>query len=158
MVERRAANLRRYPDLVVIYLGMRVYGPRGLWTVVALRSEVKRAVAAKPDGLLAHESFWFSLVPLHVGLRQYWRDFDSLERWTRQQTHEKWWRRFSRDAGGTGFWHETYCRHGIEGVYNGPYDAKGLLGFAPAVAAQGSMFSAKQRIGANAAQSDLESR
>jgi hypothetical protein len=27
----------------------------------------------------------FGLLPLHVGIRQYWRDFDALERWVRSQ-------------------------------------------------------------------------
>jgi fumigallin biosynthesis monooxygenase-like protein len=82
-IEQQAADLGWYPDLVVIYLGMRVYRLGGLRTVLRLRSEVLKSVRARPDGLLYHESFYFSLFPLHIGLRQYWRDFDPLERWTR---------------------------------------------------------------------------
>ena len=60
----------------------------------------------------------FSLFPPHAGMRQYWRDFDSLERWARSLPHREWWQQFLRDRGGTGFWHETYFRGGqIESVY-----------------------------------------
>ena len=60
---------------------------------------------AKPDGLLLHESFLFSL--RHFGMRQYWRDFESLEAWSCSEPHRQWWQSFLRDSGGTGFWHET---------------------------------------------------
>jgi nicotinate-nucleotide pyrophosphorylase len=91
LVERRAADLSSYPDLAVIYLGMRAYSLRGLFTVASLRSQVLKAVGEKPEGLLFHESFYFSLAPLHIGLRQYWRDFESLQRWTRALPHRGWW-------------------------------------------------------------------
>jgi hypothetical protein len=57
LIEQRAADLDSYPELVVIYLGMRVYRLDGLLTVVRLRSEVLASVRARPDGLLLHESF-----------------------------------------------------------------------------------------------------
>jgi Domain of unknown function (DUF4188) len=44
----------------------------------------------------------FSLFPPHAGMRQYWRDFDSLERWARSLPHRQWWQQFLRDRGGTG--------------------------------------------------------
>jgi hypothetical protein len=50
----------------------------------------------------------YSLFPPHVGMRQYWRDFESLERWTRADPHRTWWKQFLQDTGGTGFWHELY--------------------------------------------------
>jgi hypothetical protein len=31
--------------------------------------------------MLLHENLLFSLLPPHAGMRQYWRDFESLERW-----------------------------------------------------------------------------
>jgi hypothetical protein len=77
-ISRRAANLDVYPHLVVIHLGMRVCSWRGLRTVLRLRSEMRKAVTQNPGDLLGHESFDFSLLPLHIGLRQYWRDFESL--------------------------------------------------------------------------------
>jgi len=79
-------------------------------------------------------------------MRQYWRDFDALERWARSLPHQEWWGRFLRDPGGTGFWHETYfLRGGIEAIYADVPDSLGLLAFAPAVPARGSLFSARQR-------------
>ena len=63
---------------------------------------------AKPDGLLLHENMILSLFPPHVGIRQSWRDFQSLETWARSEPHRAWWRHFLRDSGGTRFWHETY--------------------------------------------------
>ena len=72
-IQRQAADLAAYPNLVVIYLGMRVYSLRWLTTLLKLGNEVRKAVNANPDGLLFHESFYFSLLPLHMGLRQYCR-------------------------------------------------------------------------------------
>ncbi len=145
-VERATVDLSAYPDLVVIYLGMRVRSPRGLVTVFRLGPQIAKAVAAKPDGLLLHERMWWGLVPLHVGMRQYWRDFDSLERWARTLPHESWWRTFLRDSGGTGFWHETYLlRGGMEAIYDDLPEPLGLAAFAPTRSARGRMFSARSR-------------
>lgn len=154
-----AADLSSHPNLVVVYLGIRVYKLRGLWTVLKLRSEVLRSVEARPDGLLLHESFYFSLVPLHIGLRQYWRDFVSLEAWTRALPHQACWKDFAREARGTGFWHETYMRSGgIEGIYNAMREPTGLLRFVPAVEAKGQMYSARERLKLSEAQPGPPSR
>ncbi len=146
-VSRRAADLRGYPKLVVIYLGMRVYGLRGLLAVIRLRPEIRKALRQDPDGLLFHESFYFSLFPLHIGLRQYWRDFDSLERWTRSFPHQEWWKELVRDGQGTGFWHETYLvENRVEGIYDGMREHVGLLQFAPSVCATGKNLFARGRL------------
>jgi hypothetical protein len=55
-VQRTTVDLSAYPDLVVIYLGMRVNSLRGLKTLMRLGPAIKSAVAAKPDGLLLHET------------------------------------------------------------------------------------------------------
>ena len=145
-VTRSTVDLSAYPDLVVIYLGMRVRTPRGLGTLHSLGKQIERAVAARPDGLLRHEMLWYSLLPPHAGMRQYWRSFDALEHWARCLPHKHWWDRFLRDAGGTGFWHETYfLRGGIEAIYDGVPASLGLLGFAPAQPARGALFSARRR-------------
>lgn len=81
-VERRTIDLSAYPDLVVIYLGMRVNRLAGLRTVLGFGPKIADSVAAQPDGLLLHENFIFSLFPMHVGMRQYWRDMESLLAWT----------------------------------------------------------------------------
>ena len=105
---RTTADLSAYPDLVVIYLGMRVNSPKGVKTLTSFGAKFRKSVEAQPDGLLLHENLLFSLIPPHAGMRQYWRDFDSLERWARSLPHQQWWQQFLRDRGGTGFWHETY--------------------------------------------------
>ena len=123
---------------------MRVRTPRGAFFFLRLGREISRSVDAEPDGLLLHENFFFS--PLHGGMRQYWRDFDSLEAWARSEPHRDWWRRFLRDSGGTGFWHEAYfMRGGMEAVYDDLVQDVGFLRFAPAQEARGSMFSARGR-------------
>lgn len=69
-VERKSVDLASYPDLVVIYLGMRVRTLRGLLTLLSIGPQVDRAGGAQPDGLLHHENnIIFGLFPLHVGMR-----------------------------------------------------------------------------------------
>jgi Monooxygenase af470-like len=61
----------------------------------------------------------YSFFPLHAGMRQYWRDFQSLETWVRSEPHTVWWQNFVRHSGGTGFWHDTYfMRGGTEAIYD----------------------------------------
>lgn len=144
-VNRQTVDLSAYPDLVVIYLGMRMRTPRGVLRTLTLGREIAKSVAAGPDGLLRHEQVFFS--PVHVGMRQYWRDYDSLEAWTRTLPHQGWWKKFLADSGGTGFWHELYAmRGGMEAVYD---DMPGPLGFgtfAPTEPARGRMFGARGRL------------
>lgn len=144
--ERRTVDLSAYPDLVVIYLGMRAQSIRGLKTLLTFGPKIAAAVQAKPEGLLLHEGFFFSLVPLHAGMRQYWRSFDLLEAWARTLPHQDWWQNFLRDSAGTGFWHEAYfMRGGMEAVYDGIKTLPGLGQFAPVRPAEGPMFSARSR-------------
>src|SRR5262249_27482894 len=146
-VTRRTVDLSAYPDLVVIYRGMRVNTLTGLKALIGFGPKIAKSVEARPDGLLLHENFLFSIFPPHGGMRQYWRDFESLERWARSEPHRLWWQAFIRDSGGTGFWHETYfLRGGMEAVYVGLAAPVGLLAFAPAWPARGAMFSARQRL------------
>ena len=79
--DRRTVDLSAFPDLVVIYLGMRANELRGLKTLLRFGPKISKSVAEQPDGLLLHENMIFSLVPPHGGMRQYWRDFESLEGW-----------------------------------------------------------------------------
>jgi hypothetical protein len=147
-VERRTVDLSGYPDLIVVYLGMRVNAWRGLKTLFGLGPQIEKSWKAKPDGLLLHESITFSLVPPHVGMRQYWRDYESLERWTRSEPHRVWWQNFLRDSGGTGFWHETYfMRGGMEAIYDDMPRPIGFLSFAPVKPARGPLFAARTRRG-----------
>jgi Domain of unknown function (DUF4188) len=145
-VNRTTVDLSAYPDLVVIYLGMRANSLRGLKTLFGFGPKISRAVAAKPDGLLLHENIFFSLLPPHFGMRQYWRDWDSLEVWARSLPHQEWWTTFVRDSGGTGFWHETYfLRGGMEAIYDDMRVPVGLTQFAKTIPARGPMFSARNR-------------
>jgi hypothetical protein len=145
-VNRRTVDLSQFPDLVVVYLGMRVNRIAGLKTLIGLGPKISRSVEAHPDGLLRHENFVFSLFPMHAGMRQYWRDMASLLAWTRSEPHRLWWKNFLRDSGGTGFWHETYTlRGGMEAIYDDIVPKIGFMAFAPIVPARGSMFTAAHR-------------
>jgi hypothetical protein len=147
-VERKTVDLSAYPDLVVIYLGMRVNRIAGIKTLLGFGPKIAASVQAHPDGLLLHENFLFSLFPVHAGMRQYWRDQESLLKWTRSDPHREWWQKFLKDSGGTGFWHETYFRRGgMEAVYDDIAPRIGFQGFAPLVAARGPMFGAASRAG-----------
>jgi hypothetical protein len=147
-VNRQTVDLSAFPDLVVIYLGMRVRSAHGLLKLMKTGRQIGAGVKAQPDGLLLHENIMFSLFPPHAGMRQYWRDLDSLERWTRELPHQQWWMDFLRDSGGTGFWHETYfMRGGMEAIYDDMDKAIGMMSFAPLGHARGRMFSARSRLG-----------
>lgn len=147
-VSRRTVDLSVYPDLVVIYLGMRVNAITGLGTLSGFGPKIAASVEAMPDGLLLHENFIFSLFPPHVGMRQYWRNFECLESWARSEPHRGWWQQFLRSSGGTGFWHEAYfLRGGMEAVYDDMVKDTGFLCFAPVTEARGAMFSARGRAG-----------
>jgi len=146
-VNRQTVDLSQYPDLVVIYLGMRVNRLTGLKTLAGFGPKISNSVTAAPDGLLRHEFFLFSFFPMHLGMRQYWRDMDSLLAWSRSAPHREWWQRFLRDSGGTGFWHETYfMKGGMEAIYDDLPKPIGMMHFAPVVSARGPMFGATHRV------------
>jgi hypothetical protein len=147
-VERRSVDLSEYPDLVVVYLGMRVRKPRGMLRLLGLGPQIRKSWQEEPEGLLLHEDLVWSLLPPHAGMRQYWRDLESLERWTRSEPHRRWWKQFLKDTGGTGFWHESYfMRGGMEAIYDGIGAPTGLGRFAPSLQPRGAMFSARRRAG-----------
>ncbi|MCI0599036.1 MAG: DUF4188 domain-containing protein [Beijerinckiaceae bacterium] len=147
--DRRTVDLSAFPGLVVIYLGMPVRTLRGLKRLLGLGPQIAKAGAARPEGLLHFENnIIYSLYPLHMGMRWYWKDFDSMERWARSEPHRIWWQQFLRDSGGAGFWHETYfMRGGMEAIYDDVNTAPGFLAFAPSCQARGPMFAARTRLG-----------
>jgi hypothetical protein len=152
-VDRRTVDLSSYPDLIVIYLGMRVNTLTGIKTLLSFGPRISNAVGEKPEGLLLHETIIYSILPMNVGMRQYWRDFDSLERWSRSEPHILWWKEFLRNSGGTGFWHETYfMRGGMEAIYDDMPKPFGLSVFANLQPARGPMFSARTRLKAGDAE------
>jgi hypothetical protein len=97
---------------------MRARTLRGIATVLGFGPRITAAVLERPDGLLLDENLAHSLFPLHLGMSQYWRDFETLERWTRTLPHRGSWQRYDMDTTGTAFWHETYfVRGGMEAIY-----------------------------------------
>lgn len=147
-VTRRTVDLSAHPDLVVVYLGMKVQSPRGLVTLGRFGRRIDDSVEVDPDGLLLHERLIYSLVPPHLGMRQYWESFEALERWTRESPHDDWWEEFLADPAGTAFWHELYsARDGFEAVYDGFDEPVGMLRFAPEAPATGERVSARGRLG-----------
>lgn len=146
-IRRQTVDLSDYPDLVVIYLGMRAPTLKAFQAMTKTGREIGMSVAEKPDGLLLHENFFFSLLPPHLGMRQYWRDLESLERWTREGLHRGWWTSFLKDPKGTSFWHETYRRSGgFEAIYDNVAEPMGMMRFAPVHQAKGPMYSARARL------------
>ncbi len=146
---RHSVDLSGYPDLVVVYLGYRAKGLKGVRSLLRIGRGLNTLRSDPPDGLLAHEGMMFG--PLHPGFRQYWRDFDSLEAFTRAPQHAAWWRDFARDSGGSGIWHETYrLRGGMEAIYSG-VPGIGFARFAPDRAPTGPFMSARQRVAAGPA-------
>jgi hypothetical protein len=146
-IRRQTVDLSAYPDLVVIYLGMRAPSLKAVGALAKTGKEITAAVQAQPDGLLLHETFLFSLLPPHLGMRQYWRDLDCLERWTREGLHRGWWTSFLKDPKGTSFWHETYRRSGgFEAIYDNVTEPVGMMRFAPVSQAKGPTFSARARL------------
>ena len=146
-LERNTVDLSEYPDLVVIYLGMKVHSLKGLRTLLSFGPRIKASVDAKPDGLLLHEPIIYSLLPVHAGMRQYWRDFASLDTSVDQMPHQAWWTEFLKEPGGVGFWHELYSvRGGMEAVYDDLRSGVGFSNFAKVVPARGPMFGAQARL------------
>src|SRR4029077_20461176 len=67
--------------------------------------------------------------------------------WTRSEPHRSWWKRFLRDTGGTGFWHELYAvRGGFEAMYVDVQQPSGFLRFATSLPAKGDLFSARGQL------------
>lgn len=143
--ERRSIDLSAYPDLVVVMLGFKVRRLVGFRTLFGLGKGLRAIKTAPPDGLLADENFLFGLT--HIGIRQYWRDLDSLERFTRSAPHSDWWRDIKRYGRGAGFWHESYrMAGGMEAIY---IDMPGPIGFgrfAPDKRPVGPFMTARERL------------
>src|ERR1039458_7542679 len=100
-------------DFVVFLIGMRFNNPWKVnqrWPVASAMPKMLRALDQNPElGSLGYQS-WFGRTTLLV---QYWRDFDSLDHFSRDKElpHLEPWRRFNkaiRDSGDVGIWHETY--------------------------------------------------
>ena len=144
---RTSVDLSGYPDLVVIYLGYRAKSLRAIPSLLRIGRGLGAIERDPPPGLLAHEGLWFGF--MHPGFRQYWRDFESLERFTRETQHMTWWRDFARNPDHGGIWHETYrLRGGMESIYSG-MPRIGFARFAPDRVPTGMFRSARQRVEAD---------
>lgn len=145
VVERRSVDLIDYPDLVMVLLGFRVRGLRGWLALRRIKPGLDQIARDRPSGLLAHEGMRFSLT--HMGFRQYWRDLESLERFTRSEPHSTWWRQIRELSAEAGFWHEAYhARGGIEALYVAMPEPVGLQLFAPERQPVGPFMSARSRM------------
>ena len=99
---------------VVFIIGMRVNKPLAFakWvpTAMAMGPMLRSLEKDSDSGFLGGEPFLYSG---GVGLIQYWRSTEDLERFARspQETHLKAWQRFNKAIGkdgSVGIWHETY--------------------------------------------------
>ena len=125
---RWTADLDDDVDEVVVFLiGARFNKPLRLWSTLRdLSSTRGRALQKMCDHLMAHPDK--GLLGYEVlgptTMVQYWRSFDDLERFAKDQEdpHLEAWRTYWRRVGTsdrTGIWHETYRvqRGGFEVVY-----------------------------------------
>ncbi|MCF3947439.1 DUF4188 domain-containing protein [Acidiphilium sp. AL] len=143
-----AVDLTAYPDLTVVYLGMKITRLAGIRTLLGFGRPLAALARDKPDGLLHHENFLWQID--HVGIRQYWRDFESLERFTRADPHKTWWSDFLGNPRGTAFWHETYRKSGgMEAIYLGVPKPIGFATFAPHRDRAGGFATARKRLDAD---------
>lgn len=147
-VQRSTVDLSAYPDLCVIVLGIRIRGWRGVRMMFGIGPGIAGVAKDRPDGLLAHEGVMWGW--RHIGMRQYWRDLESLQRFTRSAPHAQWWGDFLKRYNGAGFWHETYCRSGkMEAVYVDVGTPVGFGHFAPMLDPVGPLKSMNGRLAAS---------
>lgn len=147
---RQSVDLSAYPHLIVVMLGFRVSNWRGFLSLLGIGKGLRGIQDAPPDGLLAHEQCLFAFN--HIGIRQYWRDLESLERFTRSAPHSHWWRDFAKLSKGAGFWHETYARSGaMEALYTNMPGPIGFGRFAPPLDPTGPFLTARARMERRAA-------
>ena len=141
-------------DFVVFLIGMRINKPWKLhkWLPVfrAMPRMIRELERRPESGFLGH------IMNLGV-IVQYWRSFDHLEAYARDQNQSHWpaWVAFNKVVGNSrgdvGIWHETYrVRAGeYECVYSGmpPF---GLAKASTTVDAVGTLESARGRLGTTA--------
>jgi hypothetical protein len=122
-------------DFVVFLIGMRfnnLIRVNRWWPVFTAMPKMVRTLNAHPElGCLGAQQ-WIGRTTLML---QYWRDFDSLDRFARDQDlpHLEAWRQFNRhvrDNGSVGIWHETYRVKA--GEYEGIYGNMPVFGLARA--------------------------
>lgn len=147
IAERMAAQIDG--DFVVFIIGMRVnkWWKPGKWLPVVLAMpRMLKELRARPDsGFLGAVQAGFVVI-------QYWRSFEDLEAYARDQGGARWpaWTAFNRrmkgSRGDVGIWHETYMvRTGaFEAIYSG-MPAHGLGAAGRLVPATGRRDTARGR-------------
>jgi hypothetical protein len=148
-VERKTVDLSGFPNLVVIYLGMRVNRMTGhqdaarLWPPRFLPPQPPSPPACsrtRPSSIpyfrrtsgcgntgAIWNPCWHGPAPIPIG---------------------NGGNPSFNNSGGTGFWHETYFRTGgMEAIYDDIPKPVGFMRFAPVVSARGAMFGAANRAG-----------
>jgi len=140
--------------VTVFIIGMRInsFLKIGKWWPVfkSMGPMIEELARNKDSGFLGTEYALCS--PRQIMLLQYWKDFDSLERYARSKDEKHWpaWVAFNRNIGsdGTvGIFHETYVVQGgaYETVY-GNIPSFGLGKVAGLVDATGSRNEARDRM------------
>jgi Domain of unknown function (DUF4188) len=98
-------------------------------------------VAARADGLLLHENLFYSLFPLHLGMRQICAILNRLNA-SHGQTPSRIVETVFAEHRGTGFWHELYSvPGGFESIYVDVQRPIRFLCFAQTVTAKGPLAS-----------------
>ena len=137
---------------VVFLIGMRINKPWKVhkWLPVAMAmGRMIRELSTRPKSDLLHIESWFGRTTIMV---QYWRSFDALERYAKNQSdaHLPAWRAFNQKVasnGDVGIWHETYTVNPgqFECVYNN-MPRFGLAAATNVVPASGKRSGARGRL------------
>lgn len=112
--------------LVVLNIGMRInryWRPdKWMFPILAMQRMIKELSASPELGLLA--AYPYKSGARTLAFVQYWRDFDSLERYASDPAHEHWqnWKKAAQmmaQDDSVGFFHETFCVEpgGMENIY-----------------------------------------
>jgi len=137
---------------VVFLIGMRINKPWKVhkWLPVAMAmGRMIRELSTQPESDLLHVESWAGRTTIMV---QYWRSFDALERYAKNQSdaHLPAWRAFNQKVasnGDVGIWHETYTVNPgqFECVYNN-MPRFGLAAATNVVPASGKRSGARGRL------------
>jgi len=119
---------------ILLFLGIRINNFLLFWkwipTVLASLPMVYSLVRHRAAGFLGGQAFLF--LP-GIGIIQFWRSFDDLERFARNKhlPHLKGWRWYNKAIGATGsvgLWHEVYLVQ--PGDHEAMYDNMPVFGLA----------------------------
>lgn len=147
--------------LVVFFIGVRInafWRVSKWWPVARAMPPMIAELLRKPEsGFLGSETMLCGLRT--IALIQYWRDFDSLERYARDREQRHWpaWTAFNKAVGASGtvgIFHETYSVQ--PGAYETVYanmPSFGLGAVRGVVPATGSRNDARSRMRGSAAKS-----